>query len=709
MNQVPEGSFITNHVRNPQGIWINSNVFREEAIHFMKNGYFCADRTGTSAYNDYWDEQLRRCTEGYTVGGVKITGDHYNYLNFTEIQVVEEIDGRVGKKETKMPDFWDGDYNYFWAKHIARYGVTPEKLKELQLGLTIDPEWLDGGHHFIVGKSRRKGYSYKNASICANAYNTVRKSITIIGAFDKKYLYPKGTMAMASDCLSFYNKNTAWSKARDFVNKIDHKKASFEETQPNGTKAEVGFQSEIIALTFKDNPDAARGKDAYHVLLEEAGAFPNLIDSFRATEPGLKAGKYITGQIVIFGTGGDMESGTTGFAELFYHPKENNLLPFVNIWDEDAENSTCGFFHPITWNTEGYYDAQGNSDIAAAKKAEDDVRDKIIKDSSSSNAIQHHVQEYPFNPAEAFLMVSMNDFPVVELRNQYNKVVREQLHLKIGQPCYIYTESGKTKIKPDLDGVLQPLWAYKPTTKDFRGALVVYEHPIQDAPKGLYKIGFDPYRQAQSTLTLPSLGCITVYKTMHKFSYTRHMIVAEYTGRPYDPDDVNKMAALLAELYNAEVMHENEVTHVKAYFEKKKKLHLLAAQPDKVISKNIKESKVARIYGCHMNDKLKDAGEKYIKAWLLDIRDYDEQGSSVTNMDYIYNPALLEELIYYNRKGNFDRVMSLMMVMFQIEEDEEDKVYGAEDINQSIAKDFVDLMENQFRNSSHHFTSDFDN
>ena len=123
-------------------------------------------------------------------------------------------------------------------------------------------------------------------------------------------------------------------------------------------------------------------------------------------------------------------------------------------------------------------------------------------------------------------------------------------------------------------------------------------------------------------------------------------------------------------------MHENEVTSVKSYFSNHKLLHLLAAQPNAVISANIKNSKVARVYGIHMNVKLKDAGEKYIKRWLLTKRDVDENGKSILNIETIYDTGLLEELINYNRKGNFDRVMSFMMLMFQIEEDDLGKEYG---------------------------------
>jgi len=276
-------------------------------------------------------------------------------LNFAKIQISEEISEKVAKKKKKMPDFWDGDYNYYWSLEIARYGIltvnetTKEErsiiqtlstleqaqrlkaeLSKLQLSITIEPDYLTGGFHVIVGKARRKGYSYKNGAICANTYNTQPDSLTLIGAFDKKYLYPKGTMGMASDYLNFLNKHTGWRKSREFVDKQDHRRASFKDTI-DGVSNEDGYMSEIMALTFKDNPDAARGKDAQYVLLEEAGVFPNLEDAYMATAPGLSAGKYITGQIIIFGTGGDMESGTVDFANMFYNPFEYGLLPVKTL------------------------------------------------------------------------------------------------------------------------------------------------------------------------------------------------------------------------------------------------------------------------------------------------------------------------------------------------------------------------------------------
>lgn len=689
---------LTNYVRNPQGIWINSSVFSEEAKHFTKNGYYCADRPGTYDYTKYWDEQLRRCTEGYTVGGVTITGNHYNYLNFSPIQKIEKVTGKIAKKVTGFPDFWDGDYNYFHALDIARNGATREYVDSLLLDVKIENGYLNGGYHMVVGKARRKGYSFKNASICANTYNTVRRSLTIIGAFDKKFLYPKGTMGMASDLLSFYNKHTAWGKAREFVDKQDHKRSSFKE-YIEGAAVESGFMSEIMAVSFGDNPDAARGKDAYYILFEEAGKFPNLIASVEATEAATTAGAYIVGQMVIFGTGGDMESGTTGFADIFYTPKQRGFMPFVNIWDKDSTTTSCGFFHPTYWNMDGFYDDQGNTDIDGALKWEENKREEIIKNSTSSSTINQRLQEFPTCPSEAFLTVSTNGFPTVELRNQYNKVIKEQLHIKMGQPVDLFREEGKVKARPILDKKVFPIWEYKfkenAKSLGLDGCPVIFEYPVEKPPLGLYKIGYDPYRHDKAEWS-SSLGAIYVYKTIMSGSLSRNKIVAMYVGRPDSVDMVNRIAELFSELYNAEVMYENEVTHTKDHFVRRKLIHRLATQPNAVIAKAVNKSTVNRIYGMHMNEKIKDAGEKYLKAWLTEIRDYDQDGNALTNIDFIYDPGLLEELILYNRKGNFDRVIALMMILFQIADEEESKVYKEKKKEHKSITALKENMKKQF-------------
>ena len=59
--------------------FINTEEFSPEAKGFLKNKYFTASPKGTFAYREYWDEQTRRCLEGYEVGGIRITGPHYFY------------------------------------------------------------------------------------------------------------------------------------------------------------------------------------------------------------------------------------------------------------------------------------------------------------------------------------------------------------------------------------------------------------------------------------------------------------------------------------------------------------------------------------------------------------------------------------------------------------------------------------------------------
>jgi len=674
----------TNSIRNKDGYWINTSVFRTEAIHFEKNGYYCPHTWGSLAWKEYWEDQKRKCIEGVCIGDACITGNHYFYLNFIKIKAKAHDSKR---KILRFPDFWDGDYDYFWTLEIAEKGISYEDYLKLKLDVNIDKKHLSGGKHLMIAKARRKGYSYKNAAVLANAYHTVKGSLSLIGSFDKKY--SNDAFRKAKSAIDFVDEHTGWRKQRLIDTKSGHIQAGYVDMS-TGVPIDKGYLSEIQMLTFQDNPDAARGKDAFKIILEEMGTFPNAIDTFTTTEPSVKDGDIMTGMLIMYGTSSTKENMTIPFKEMFYNPDLYNILPFTNIWDKDSKDTECSFFHPVYLNKQGYYDKNGNSDIQKAIESENIIREKK---KTNSTALNNYVVENPMSPEEAFRSGSINIFPIAELERQLKIVLNNEYHLTKGQPVNLFEVENRIEAKPILDlKSIEPIYFYKQDVTNSKGEVIIYEYPILNPPKGLYKIGFDPYAQDQSSGD--SLASIYVFKGIEKSSYNKNTIVAQYVGRPPEADDVSRIALKLAKLYNTEVMYENMFIHVKTYFRNRKMLNYLAMQPDGVISKSIKSSTVSRIYGIHMTEQLKDAGEKYIKDWLLEIKDIDEDGNEVRNIDYIWDAGLLQELIRYNRKGNFDRVMSLMMVMFQVEEEGE-KEYNAQNQISAIKewKDFLDKFK----------------
>lgn len=680
-------------VRNPEGLWVNTSYFSESARFYQENGVYTHAPWGSDEWLDFWQQELERTRNGYSVGGAFITGDHYFYLNYCPIKRTVSKGQKAAKKGFDFPDFWDGDYNYFHSLDIARNGITPERLKELNL--EVLPLDLEGGKHVVVAKARRKGFSFKNAALCVNRYNNTRDFSTVIGAYDKKYLFPKGTMEMVHRYVRFLDQHTAWAKKRQYADTQMHIKASYKE-EVNGVVSEKGYKSEIEAVTFMNNPHAARGKSPDLFLWEEAGDFDNLLDAIAVTKPAMEDGIYVTGQMIAYGTGGDMDRGTIALSTLFYYPETYGFMRFENIWDEGAAGTSCSYFVPEYQTKIGYIDDNGNSDSQRAIEDEKILRKELVSNPNGAMALVKRMQEHPLEPKEAFLNSNVNEFPVELLQNQLNRVKTHKLFQKKGQPCIITKSEGQVKVIPDLKGRLKPITEFPLQSQTSEGCLVVYEHPISNAPRGLYKIGYDPYVQDQSTG--PSLGSIIVYKSTNFITKTRDMIVAEYTGRPNTPDDCHRIAELLAEYYGTTIMHENMVKDVESYFNRRQKLHLLSTQADSVIAAATKNSKVNRRFGIHMNVQIKDACEKYIKSWLLTEREQDEEGRVWTNVDFIYSPAILEELIKFNRKkGNYDRVMALAMVMVQIQNDSPDHVYGDKNNDQNL-KDFAELVKNKYRN-----------
>ena len=136
-------------------------------------------------------------------------------------------------------------------------------------------------------------------------------------------------------------------------------------------------------------------------------------------------------------------------------------------------------------------------------------------------------------------------------------------------------------------------------------------------------------------------------------------------------EEYNYNLEKLAIYYNAKINFENDRGEVRPFFTKRKRLDLLCPPPFVTIQRHLPTSNMAgRKFGYSMgNDKLKQIGEQYVYDWLSEKRGVDEKtGLDLTNIDYLTSKPLIEELISYNRKGNFDRVMALIGCIIRLEE-----------------------------------------
>ena len=102
------------------------------------------------------------------------------------------------------------------------YDILPSKTVE---GIRTD--YLLGGHDVIVLKSRRKGFSFKNAAVGARNFQHMPTSYTMLMAYEKKYLYPKGIFNMTMNYINFVNEHTAFRMPSDYVRKQDHIRNSY--------------------------------------------------------------------------------------------------------------------------------------------------------------------------------------------------------------------------------------------------------------------------------------------------------------------------------------------------------------------------------------------------------------------------------------------------------------------------------------------------
>lgn len=642
--------------------FIKTDEFTYLARYFKIHNTYCNLKEETQEYIDFWKDVKNKCIEGMTnSAGISISGTYFFYLNFCPIlSQSDEEEGKRKRKTYNFPKFVDLDYEYFWMVDYC-------KLNEKSL---------------IAVKGRRQGWSYKGAAIVTNEYTFYKESKSIIGAF--LGTYSQGTTNMVTGYLNHISTYTPFGHIRN----PDLKDYFMAQHQKDigGVKVWHGYKSSVECITFKDRPAVAAGKSASILLLDEAGLFPNITESWGFTEPLIKDGSSFTGIAIIYGSSGDMDSGSKYFYEMYTTPRKYNMLEFE---DPEDPSKRIGFFSSATkgrwgickdpnskWYKQPMVDEEGNSNIEAAT---DDIL--YMREASRTGldpkGLHLVTTQFPITWKEAFLRNKGALFASAEMLDWLGKVETTPSIRNSVELGDIVNRDGKLEFIPSDKAVYITEFPINSTADkehlDTNGCIAIFERPESvngEIPYSLYIAGCDPYDQDKSGVG--SLGSFFIYKRFYSAGKTSNIIVAEYTGRPQFADDFYENCRKLCMYYNAKVLYENMLKGFKAYFERKHCLHYLYEQPG-IIRDIVKDSKVQRGYGIHMqrgsngSSGIKDTCELYLKDWLYTERE-DIDGNKILNLHTIKSIALLKELIAYDVEGNYDRVISFMLCILQTHE-----------------------------------------
>ena len=631
------------------------DYFRPTALCFEKNNVptlLKPNGNPNSPFGKWLAEEARRCREGYVreSDGEWIPGDLYYFWNYSPMLIEEEDeDEGITTRYRRFPHVWEGHYlkaNYIWqARHNSKNGA---ELASRAKGKTA---------YGAAMLSRRilLGETTKN-----------KTDVTCVAmASDKKFLTGGDVLLdKFQDNLDFCAENTEFPRGRlkDTENDL---KWEIGYKQNNGPKS--GIQNVVFGISSGNTPKKGRGSRAALYILEEFGSWANLKAVYNGLKPSVKNGKKAYGLIFLQGTAGDSESDFSGAQDLVRNPDGNDLYAVDNVYDKIAQGrKRFTYFFPAYMNLAGFYDKNGNSDVVLALLDLCANRLKIKYNTDNPDTLIRHIAENPIVPEEAMLRVQSNVFPTAELNERISQLEGDPNAFNdvyVGE--LVFNSSGKVVFKSTND---IPIRFFPHKDNKLEGALEIFampeSSPNDDKPiTNRYIVSCDPVDQ--DTADSVSLSSTFV------FDMFTDRIVAEYTGRKQFAEENYEVTRKLCLFYNAKCLYENNIKGLYSYFSKMSCLYLLLDTPE-----SLKEKDLVKVAGIGNTSKgvrttipIINYGEKLINDWLKKetiINEQTPEGETIRtipNLFFIKNLALLKELSQYNRVNNFDRVMSLIMLM----------------------------------------------
>lgn len=672
-------------------IFVGTEIFSRVADFYEKHGCYCLEPNDSPNTVKFWQREMDRRVKGVQaycklyikdipaylaaksdaerkalLHKVRITGDHYNYLNYGRIErAPNEKERKQLDKEGRFkvntvegfPRFWDGDYWNF----------------------KIDELIANNSCNLCKAKARRKGFSYKRGSQAANTINA-NKNVTVTLAADQMdYLTEKGaTSYMVKVNLDWYEDKTYWRRgylSENFDKGIElgYKKSK------EGQKA-FGFRSKLLSVAIGKNESAAVGKKAIETDFEEAGKCPNLQKALDVMMSNSESGAMRIGTIRVYGTGGTKGANWEAFSNCFYNPGKNDMLPMENIWDANSRHAVCGFFFPQIWDYEPFIE-DGNSLLFASWKDDYDKKRGAEKEKDAGE-YNIYVGQRANSPNEAFTNTQENIFHSPELTNHINAIKYDKSNHFYEDGWYIL-DDGRVRFVTKQECIERAIFGSDRfheyitdvphnSKTDVHGCIREFYSPIPN-DGSLYFISYDPYRvdkNKEEVSTKNSLASFQVWmRTNSKTPYMGKRLVASYCGRLDTMEAVDKLVLYACLRWNCKVLYEAGTGELVTNFKKWGYRDKLLKDPSSYINRSVDGPRITG-YGIVIGDgDIKLEGMRMVRDFLYEIVGKTSDDTPIYRFNQIYDISFLLELDRFIFGRNADRLSSAIVAMFEFRKD----------------------------------------
>ena len=672
-------------------VFVGTEIFSRVADFYEKHGCYCLEPDDSPNAIKFWQREMDRRVKGVQaycklyikdipaylaaksdaerkalLHKVRITGDHYNYLNYGRIErAPNEKERKQLDKEGRFkvntvegfPRFWDGDYWNF----------------------KIDELIANNSCNLCKAKARRKGFSYKRGSQAANTINA-NKNVTVTLAADQMdYLTEKGaTSYMVKVNLDWYEDKTYWRRgylSENFDKGIElgYKKSK------EGQKA-FGFRSKLLSVAIGKNESAAVGKKAIETDFEEAGKCPNLQKALDVMMSNSESGAMRIGTIRVYGTGGTKGANWEAFSNCFYNPGKNDMLPMENIWDANSRHAVCGFFFPQIWDYEPFIE-DGNSLLFASWKDDYDKKRGAEKEKDAGE-YNIYVGQRANSPNEAFTNTQENIFHSPELTNHINAIKYDKSNHFYEDGWYIL-DDGHVRFVTKQECIERAIFGSDRfheyitdvphnSKTDVHGCIREFYSPIPN-DGSLYFISYDPYRvdkNKEEVSTKNSLASFQVWmRTNSKTPYMGKRLVASYCGRLDTMEAVDKLVLYACLRWNCKVLYEAGTGELVTNFKKWGYRDKLLKDPSSYINRSVDGPRITG-YGIVIGDgDIKLEGMRMVRDFLYEIVGKTSDDTPIYRFNQIYDISFLLELDRFIFGRNADRLSSAIVAMFEFRKD----------------------------------------